>query len=370
MNDMMTLPAGQSFTGFEGAEKKLLVRFSTAALSQEDRGLRKLPRSEWSKVLDLAHCTILSHTPNQHFDAYVLSESSLFVYRNQVILKTCGTSSLLLCLPEVLRLAKDLALSVEFVFYSRRNFLFPERQPAPHTSFVDEVVFLKRYFANGQDSTFGPTDGDHWNVFVADYRAAEQKVVLPEHRFTYEITMTRLDEAAMKQFYKESEGESDEEDNTNSKKTGENILVSSGISELVKGALTDEFLFEPCGFSMNALHAEAYYSMHITPEPHCSFISFETNNAAINVCDLTKRILDLFKPGRLVLTQIEDRSDCPRPQSAEDDAEGEAAAVLSPLTTDLSLGGAYKETCRAGHDFGGSSNVQVWSFVRGGLHEE
>ena len=75
-----------------------------------------------------ATCCIVSRTSNAHFDAYVLSESSLFVYADRLVLKTCGTTRLLDAVPALLDLAAGLAVEARRCKYSRASFLFPEHQ--------------------------------------------------------------------------------------------------------------------------------------------------------------------------------------------------------------------------------------------------
>ena len=58
-------------------------------------GLRNVTHEEWNELLVSAACTILDRRSNDFFDAYLLSESSLFVYPVKIILKTCGTTTLL-----------------------------------------------------------------------------------------------------------------------------------------------------------------------------------------------------------------------------------------------------------------------------------
>lgn len=85
---------------FEGSEKRVEVHFTASNEgSVTDHGLRALPRSRLDQLMKLAACEIVSKMSNSHFDAYVLSESSLFVYPNAWVLKTCGTTQLLNCLP-------------------------------------------------------------------------------------------------------------------------------------------------------------------------------------------------------------------------------------------------------------------------------
>jgi hypothetical protein len=78
--------------------------------------------------MSLAHCEIVSTRTNAHFDAYVLSESSLFVYDTKWVLKTCGTTRLLNALPRLLEVAGAARLAPCRCKYTRASFLFPENQ--------------------------------------------------------------------------------------------------------------------------------------------------------------------------------------------------------------------------------------------------
>ena len=100
-----------------------------------------------------ASCCIVSRTSNAYFDAYVLSESSLFVYPDRLVLKTCGTTKLLAAVPEVLALATTLGMDARRCKYSRASFLFPEHQV--RASFrgvlfvcVVDVVILRAWAAS------------------------------------------------------------------------------------------------------------------------------------------------------------------------------------------------------------------------------
>jgi len=89
---------GVALTGFEGPEKRLELDFRPNP--ERPEGLRGIDKELWQEMLNLAKCTIISHTKNEYFDAFVLSESSLFVYPTKVLLKTCGTTTLLKCIPK------------------------------------------------------------------------------------------------------------------------------------------------------------------------------------------------------------------------------------------------------------------------------
>jgi len=111
------------------------------------------------------------------FDTYLISESSLFVYDDRVIILTCGTTLLLKTLPVILKAGADIGLEVCWFQYSRKNFLFPEQQHFPHTSFDTEVSFLNNVFPSGRPFVMGPMNSDHWYLFVADFVRRERDIV-------------------------------------------------------------------------------------------------------------------------------------------------------------------------------------------------
>ena len=76
------------------------------------------------------------------------SESSMFVWPHKLILKTCGTTTLLLGLDRLMAIAREHCglQDVWRCFYSRKAFMFPERQIGPHRHWDEEVKFLDLVF--------------------------------------------------------------------------------------------------------------------------------------------------------------------------------------------------------------------------------
>jgi len=137
---------------FEGAEKRLVIYFAAESTDSKEKSLstdadlRLVPRSIWESVLDLVNCRILSVMSNEHVDAYLLSESSMFVTKNRVLVKTCGSTTLLHCLEQMLTIGLKHAGfgRVEDCFYSHKNLLVPEAQPHPHQCFGKECDYLDK----------------------------------------------------------------------------------------------------------------------------------------------------------------------------------------------------------------------------------
>lgn len=114
----------------------------------------------------------------------------MFVWPHKLILKTCGTTTLLLGLPTLLRIASERCGlgGVWRCFYSRKTFMFPDRQRGPHKDWAQEMSFLDNLFGQlpydfatfvrpadsavprlAEDSsayTVGRMNGDHWLLYL------------------------------------------------------------------------------------------------------------------------------------------------------------------------------------------------------------
>lgn len=438
-----------------GPEKLLEVWFSASAkslpLATAPQGLKGVPSETWRDMLDLVNCKILSVVESEHVDAYLLSESSMFVFPHKIILKTCGTTTLLCGLPRMLEIAAlvagfphsvaDLVKGTATaampyrVFYSRKNFLFPDRQRGPHRSWRDEVKSLDKLFLGGSAYMIGKMNGEHWYLYLTEPNTILTPPATPERTETktkilqlpsakaaiaayheedddrqdetLEILMTDLNEQNARQFYLDhasavaegryyqqaykarvdaqhhlgtikeeasdrfqtpgnayysvysqddtvdifsntSEENSEytsscedlsfpEELATEGHALGTVVSESSGLTDVYPtskypDARIDAYLFTPCGFSANGVvpspsghGATHYFNVHVTPEPHCSYASFETNvpsrQTGRETADVIEQVVGIFKPGRFSITLFEAK-DVTSYGTSSDDEDG------------------------------------------------
>lgn len=276
---------------FEGTEKLLEVWFSRSDGKDDNCDLRRISRDHWESLLQVVKCEIISFKKNEHLDSYVLSESSMFVSKRCFILKTCGSTTLLNAVQPLLYIVQELTGFNEVldIFYSRKNFMRPELQTKPHTSFEDEVEVLDRLFQDGAAYCMGRINHDCWYLYTLNTPLGYRGFQVADQ--TLEVIMQDLDQKVMSIFTRE--GSSNARDATQ----------KSGIDRLYPTATLDEYLFTPCGYSVNGILKGGYYfTIHITPEPHCSYVSFETNAPQDNYHDLVTTLLKMFLPGKFVMT--------------------------------------------------------------------
>lgn len=289
---------------FEGPEKTLEVCFRPGVGPKN--GLRCLHRKQLDVLCTKAKCTIISSISSNYMDAYVLSESSLFIYPYRYIMKTCGTTTLLRALNTLLVFADKLGMELTWVCYSRKNLTRPLAQLYPHSNFDDEISFISSHEKlqsrlRGSGHILGPVTGDHWFVYVADHSAKIAPSMVPvsnitnsTETLTINMMMFDLAPSVCQQFFLKNNA------------TAQDMTMKSGIANLVPGATIDACAFEPCGYSMNAILHDAYSTVHITPEETFSYASFETNTYHKNYSPMLRNVMNVFKPKRFVVTMFAD----------------------------------------------------------------
>jgi S-adenosylmethionine decarboxylase len=277
--------------GFEGFEKRLEVEFYSAPIFKDPdgQGIRALSRAQLDSMLREAECTIVAHISNSEMDSYVLSESSLFVCREWMVIKTCGTTQLLRILPLLLEFSEHLCMKVRRVKYTRGTFMFPAVQPYPHGSFADEVSYLEKYFGNLGDGGSAYVMGNtakfpNWHV----YTAADHNTPAADPVYTLEMCMTELNKKSAAQFFK-----------TSGNDTGADMTKRANIGSLLPESRICDFAFDPCGYSMNGIEGGRHSTIHVTPEDGFSYASFESMGYGpeqVDIPTLVENVVAIFRP--------------------------------------------------------------------------
>ncbi|WP_035385225.1 adenosylmethionine decarboxylase [Ferrimonas futtsuensis] len=252
---------------FEGSEKKIEV-----VLQPGQPSLRQLEREFWQQIVAKANATILSSVHNEECDAYLLSESSLFVWEDRFLMLTCGTTTLVDAVVSFLeRFCTD---NLAMLSYQRKNEYQSHLQ---RSSFEEDVKALQQQ-VKGVGYQLGYLDGHHNYIYHLDrpYQPNENDA-------TVELLMYHINGANAEYL------RSDEQ-------TLEGIRQRLNWEALLPGFQLDDFLFEPFGYSMNAIRGDRYATMHITPQENSSYVSFETNLEGEEASQVLNALLKTLQP--------------------------------------------------------------------------
>jgi len=277
--------------------------------------------------------------------AYVLSESSLFVFDQRIILKTCGTTTPLLVLDALAELMIDgsvtscpgdskasrgsasFAWLVDLLAFTHIDYRFPQRQKYPHRSFSEEVTFIQSRFPTAEEFRLPTTSDGQFHLVVWGNEESMRSGYLCESLSIDEVMMIGINEQSCERFagdrpFEASDSEPWKSDRTSEESFGLSACSSeecslSGFSskhpqsvfkELLpkKGVQADQFWFTPCGYSCNAVCNSDFFSAHISPEPESSYASVETSIPFQHVSSahFRHRIVETFQPAELHVLQI------------------------------------------------------------------
>ena len=259
---------------FEGSEKKIELIFS-----EDSPSLFEKPLSFWKKIVRSCGAEIISYSKFPKIHSFILSESSLFLWKHRLVLITCGKTALSQSLIKILKsFPKD---SIEVCFFQRKNEFFPQIQKS---CFYKDLKKIKKRMP-GKAYRFGSLHDHHFFLFHNDTD------FMPE----------ALDQTLEILIY-----------DSDSLKNSSVSAISYLKQELRKafyGFEIQDHFFKPLGYSLNAIRDSSYYTAHITPEKSFFYISFETNIKEKPISVLANKILNIFKPLRFDFVLFETRGE-------------------------------------------------------------
>jgi len=269
---------------FEGSEKKVELVIKSTSLSL----IHDINDDFWHSLVQQAGAQILSCITSSECKAFILSESSLFIWHNRFILLTCGVTNLIDSVQYFCeKLGSD---SIDYLIYQRKNEYYSYAQPS---CFIDDVNTLKNIYIAGKALRFGDMDSHHTFLFYT----------LPDELFN-QLPDSKFDKLLSKQSVTKAKGvcyellgyhisQSATNMFTKQNITTDEIRVFLQLDTLLPGFTIDDHIFYPYGYSVNAIKENKYFTIHVTPQKESSFVSVESN---INLIELSPIIIEVFEP--------------------------------------------------------------------------
>lgn len=247
---------------YEGTEKRLEIIV-------KEMNLLQLPESFWEEMLAQAETIILSKIENQHICAYLLSESSLFVWQNRLLLITCGNTHLVKAAQFFQK--KIAGEEIQSLLFHRHQAVQPELQK---TTFIQDSLLLKTDLQGTTQHWRGQYQGDLFFFGQLAEDPLNKKTILMLHGLSGAFAKHLEAGTAC---------------------TGE-IAATLAVKQFFPQLLIDQFTFTPKGYSLNAICAAHYLTIHITPEKLSTYLSLESSFAAYIIEPYRKHLIELFSP--------------------------------------------------------------------------
>ena len=247
---------------YEGSEKRLEITTTINLLALENQF--------WHEMVKQAGAYIISSIENPQLKAFLLSESSLFVWKNRLLLITCGETHLIKA--SLFFQQKVARKEINSLLFQRHQAHFPERQKS---SFQQDSLLLQKRLKG---------DSHHWHedycgdifLFGNNQQPKATKNILMLHGLQGDF------------FEKLQQG----------KVQAETITKQLQLNQHFNDFHIDHFSFDPKGYSVNAIDGEHYFTVHITPEKLTSYLSFESNLLIADIEHFKQNLMHLLQPQR------------------------------------------------------------------------
>lgn len=246
---------------YEGREKRLEI-------ITQGVNLLNFSVEFWRAMVKQTGAYILSELNETNVRAFILSESSLFIWKNKLLLITCGTTHLL---HAALYFKKQSpANSIKSLLFQRHHAYRPSAQ---RSTFAEDCTQLQ---------TILPGQCWHWED---DYQGdLFQSHTHKMHNSTTNIVMLstlRSDFAKCLQ---------------NTIVSTQTIEKNLQINSYFNAFKVQQHSFKPKGYSLNAVQDESYFTLHLSPEKYASYLSFETNLESKLSQPFIQHLVALFNP--------------------------------------------------------------------------
>jgi S-adenosylmethionine decarboxylase len=253
---------------YEGSEKRLEIT-STLNLLDFEHGF-------WQEMVKQAGAYIISHIKNDQLKAFILSESSLFIWKNKLLLITCGETHLLQAALYFQRhVARD---QIKSLLFQRHQANKPAQQKS---SFEQDRLQLHQHLNGNSLHWHEDYQGDLF-IFGNNKNAFSTKNIVMFH----DLSGPFFDELQ------------------DGKITSTQVTRRLQLSDYFNDFLIADHRFEPKGYSVNAISESDYLTLHITPELQSSYLSFESNLDTDIILLFITKISAILNPQRAYLMKF------------------------------------------------------------------
>ena len=249
---------------YEGTEKRLEIIV-------KQTNLLALPQLFWQELVTQAGAFILSKIENTHVCAYLLSESSLFVWQDRFLLITCGNTHLVKAAQFFQgHYPKE---QLQALLFQRHQAIQPALQKS---NFKQDSLQLNMSLQGIQKNWQGQGsyEGDLFFFGKLTSQHLNNKHILMMHGLSGSFAA---------QLH-------------TGKASTKDIESKLSLQHFFSHMLIDQFTFSPKGYSLNAICENNYLTIHITPEKLSSYLSLETSFPLARIQPFIDHINSLLRP--------------------------------------------------------------------------
>jgi len=232
---------------YEGTEKRLFINVNSI-------NLLEIEQVFWQQLVAETGAAILSCLTTSHVTAYLLSESSLLIWKDKLLLITCGNTQLINAACFFQRhIAKE---HISRLIFHRHNALKPHLQA---TSFEQDLLQLKKHF-NGQKHALWRDSSGHAFIYSRSMRFPDLSQEMPQRIDMFHGLQGEWITRLQSQHIAKSR-----------------LLETLQLTRFFGNLHIDHHSFNPKGYSLNAVTGQDYLTLHLTPETLSTYLSVETS---------------------------------------------------------------------------------------------